>query len=55
VLLVQIGQLREGMDKNAEQVVVNPIFEQHVLDLRNWTITSKVAEVYPELAVCCQV
>ena len=54
VLITQTSQDHQN-GRPKEQVIINPVFEQHIRDLHNWTLDSKVATVYPELYGACKV
>ena len=50
-VLITQDDCRQGMG-GKKQVIINPNFEQHIRDLRNWSIDAKVAETMPELYEC---
>lgn len=41
--------LRWERDDGSDEMVLNNIFEKHILRLSNWTIAAKFEEVYPEM------
>lgn len=53
-VLITQDDHRQGMG-GKKQVIINPMFEQHIRDLSNWSIDPKVAETMPELYECYKV
>ncbi|KAL1835478.1 hypothetical protein VTJ49DRAFT_6637 [Mycothermus thermophilus] len=39
-------------DPTGDELMINPVFEQHLRDLDNWTLGPRFERAYPELAGC---
>lgn len=41
--------------EGTEELFINPVFERHIRDLRNWTLGEAFAKAHPRLADTCTV